>query len=241
VCADAETDAAPARVLVIGGGTLGDGMESIDSDPRLEIINTDVYIGDRVDVACDAHQLPLADGSFDGVVIQAVLEHVASPYDVVAEIHRVLRPRGLVYAETPLMWPVHAGAYDFTRFTDLGHRRLFRMFGQVDRGVALGPATSLSLAIRYFLRAIPRRRGLAVKLLDFVASWSAFWLSYLDKRVIQHEGAYDAAAGLYFLGRRAEAPMSDRELIAAYRGTMGSEVTAGWRGKKGVDPTERPE
>jgi len=195
-------------------------MEWIDCDPHLEIIDADVYISDRVEIACDAHQLPFADATFDGVIVQAVLEHVASPNDVVAEIHRVLRPRGLVYAETPFMQAVHAGAYDFTRFTDLGHRRLFRMFEEVDRGVALGPASSLFWAIRYFVRAIPRHRGLAIRLLDFAASCSAFWLVYLDRRLSRHDGAYDAASGLFFLGRRAEIPVGDRDIIAEYRGTM---------------------
>jgi len=53
---------------------------------------------------------------FDAVWIQAVLEHVLDPVRVVAEIHRVLRPGGLVYSEIPFMQEVHEGAYDFTRF-----------------------------------------------------------------------------------------------------------------------------
>jgi ubiquinone/menaquinone biosynthesis C-methylase UbiE len=65
----------------------------------------------------DGHQLPIADGSVDGVWIQAVLEHVLDPSIVVQEIHRVLTPGGVVYAETPFMQPVHEGAYDFTRFS----------------------------------------------------------------------------------------------------------------------------
>jgi SAM-dependent methyltransferase len=210
-----------ARVLIVGGGELGHGMDAIIGDPRLETIETDVYISDRIDVACDAHRLPFVDGVFDGAVVQAVLEHVASPTDVVAEIHRVLRPGGLVYAETPFLQAVHEGAYDFTRFTDVGHRRLFRMFEEIDRGIALGPATSLLWAIRYFFRALPRRGGTAAGLLDFVVSCGLFWLVYLDRRLSNHAGAYDAASGLYFLGRRAETPVSDRYVVAGYRGTAG--------------------
>jgi len=39
---------------------------------------------------------------FDGAIAQAVLEHVADPYRCVAELHRVLKPDALVYAEIPL-------------------------------------------------------------------------------------------------------------------------------------------
>ena len=224
VCA--ATDAPTARILVVGGGELGQGMGEIDRDPRLEIVDTDLYLSDRVAVACDAHQLPFATGAFDGVIVQAVLEHVISPYDAVAEIHRVLRPGGIVYSETPFLQGVHEGAYDFTRFTDLGHRRLFRMFAEIDRGVAVGPATGLLWSLRYFARSLPRRGGVKARLLDFAVSCAAFWLVYLDRRLIHHVGAYDAACGVYFLGRRAEEPIADRDIIAGYRGTAAGTAAA---------------
>jgi SAM-dependent methyltransferase len=219
-------------VLVVGGGALGVGMAAVAEDPRLAIVDADVYLSERVAVACDAHQLPFPDGAFDGVVIQAVLEHVASPPDVVAEVHRVLAPGALVYAETPFLQAVHEGAYDFTRYTDIGHRRLFRMFEQVDRGVAVGPANSLFWALRYFARSLPRRGGLAVRLLDLVVWCSACWLVPLNRRLAAHDGAYDAACGVYFVGRRGEAPVSDRDIIATYRGTAG-RITARERGFRG--------
>jgi len=212
-------DGSVARVLVVGGGELGHGMEAIAGDPRLDLVDSDVYLGVRVDVACDAHQLPFGAGTFDGVIVQAVLEHVASPPDVVAEIHRVLRPSGVVYAETPFLQAVHEGAYDFTRFTDLGHRRLFRCFEEVERGVALGPATSLFWALRYFARALPREGGTPARLLDFAVQCTCFWLVLLDRRLVRHAGAYDAASGVYFLGRRAERPLSDRQIVTEYRGS----------------------
>jgi len=58
------------------------------------------------------------------MLVQAGLEHVRDLWQVVAEIHRVLKDDGLVYAETPFMQQVHEGPYDFTRFTESGHRYL---------------------------------------------------------------------------------------------------------------------
>ena len=98
------------RVLVVGGGILGEGMADFVEHADFELVETDVYIGPRTQVVCDGHQLPFAEGSFDAVVAQAVLEHVLDPQRVVAEIHRVLKPGGLVYAETPFMAQVHEGA-----------------------------------------------------------------------------------------------------------------------------------
>ncbi len=229
----APTAGASPRVLVVGGGALGAGMDVLAAEPRLEIVDTDVYLGDRVAVACDAHQLPFADGSFDGVVVQAVLEHVLSPATVVAEIHRVLRDGGLVYAETPFMQAVHEGAFDFTRFTDLGHRRLFGRFEEIDRGVAVGPGSSLLWALRYFARSLPSRGGVMVRLLDFAVSCSFFWLIYVDRRLVEHPGAYDAASGVWFMGRRTQETIDDRRLIAQYRGVAAGKAT----GDRGF-PTE---
>jgi uncharacterized protein YbaR (Trm112 family) len=53
------------RVLVIGGGTLGNGTEALVDGAGLTVVETDVYIGPRTAVVCDAHQLPFADRMFD--------------------------------------------------------------------------------------------------------------------------------------------------------------------------------
>jgi SAM-dependent methyltransferase len=55
--------------------------------------------GERVDRAmvADARRLPIANGCFDAVVCSNVLEHTPDPFEVVAEIERVLRPGGWTY------------------------------------------------------------------------------------------------------------------------------------------------
>ena len=68
-----------------------------------EITNVDIGTGDNVDIVADAAALPFKDGSFDAVVIQAVLEHVENAPKVVSEICRVLKADGIVYSETPFL------------------------------------------------------------------------------------------------------------------------------------------
>ena len=132
------------RILVIGSGDADFGTEP-------SITYTDVALAPRITCVCDAHDLPFADASYDAVLAAAVLEHVADPARCVAEIHRVLAPDGFVYAATPFLYPVHMGAYDFTRFTPLGHRRLFRWFDSVEEGITQGPAFATALQFRYLL------------------------------------------------------------------------------------------
>jgi len=208
----------PARVLVVGGAIVGEGMQVLLEDRSIELVEADVAIGPRTDVICDAHSLPFADGVFDGVVCQAVLEHVADPPRVVGEIHRVLKPGGLVYSEIPFMQQVHEGAYDFTRYTYNGHRRLFRCFDEIDVGATAGPGMALGWSLRALGSAMVGERAAARALVNVLATFSLFWLKYLDLPIIRGAQALDGASGTYLLGRSRESPRTDREIIAGFRG-----------------------
>lgn len=200
------------RVLVIGGGTIGSGMQPLYDDPEIDVIAFDVYNSPHVQFLADGHAIPLIDGMFDAVWIQAVLEHVLNPEKVVAEIHRLLRPDGLVYAGTPFMQQVHEGAYDFTRFTLSGHRWLFRQFNEIAAGVQGGPGVTLRWGIRYFVAGL------------FHSYWAGrltetafFWLRYLDA-IIPNSWSSDGACGVWFFGRRADIEMTPRQIISYYKG-----------------------
>ena len=207
------------RVLVLGGSILGDGMEVLANNSSVSLVETDISFGPRTSVICDAHDIPFEDGSFDGVIAQAVLEHVVDPYRCCEEIHRVLKENGVVYAETPFIQQVHGGRYDFTRFTHLGHRRVFRKFEEIESGAVCGPGTALAWSYEYFLLSFTSSRTLRALLLIF-ASVTSFYLKYFDYYLIDKPGAIDAASGYYFMGRRSTKVLTDRELIKLYRGAV---------------------
>jgi SAM-dependent methyltransferase len=196
---------------------VGKGLANLLATDVLEFVETDIDYGPRTQIVCDAHQLPFETASMDGVIVQAVLEHVLDPQMCVAEIHRVLKPDGLVYAETPFLYRRHGGPFDFTRFTFLGHRRLFRRFTEVASGVAVGPAVGLALSYTGFLLSLSTNRLVRAGLRVF-GRLTSFWLKYLDPWLVSRDAALDAAAGLFFLGRRSESTLSDRDLIAGFRG-----------------------
>ena len=207
-----------ARVLVVGGRTRGEGMEAIFTlGPHIHLIQTDITPGPQTEIICDAHELPFASGSMDCVIIQAVLEHVFEPGQCVEEIYRVLRPAGLVYAETPFMQQVHLGAYDFTRFTHLGHRRLFRKFEEISSGASAGPATALAWSWRHFLTSWSSGRVLNFALEAF-ARLTAWPVMQCDRWLIDRPTAYDAGSAYFFLGRKSERILTDTELVRLYRG-----------------------
>ena len=201
-------------LVVVGGGTVGNGVEAIYADRRIRVVGFDIYRSPLTQFVADAHQIPFASESIDGVLIQAVLEHVLDPPRVVAEIERVLRPGGLVYAETPFLQQVHAGPYDFIRYTSSGHRYLFRAFEEISAGPIAGPGTQLLWSVDHVVRGLLRSE-LAGKL----ARGLFFWLRYLD-RLVPTAFAMDNASAYYFLGRRADRELTTDEIVKYYRGAQ---------------------
>lgn len=200
-------------MLIVGGGTVGvGGVSTLYAAPDVDVIGFDIFGSPHTQLIADAHRIPLATASVEGVVIQAVLEHVAEPWRVVEEIHRVLAPNGVVYAETPFLQHVHEGAYDFVRFTESGHRFLFKRFERLDSGALLGPGVTLAWATSQAVRSLTRSRALGK-----LTHLSLFWLNYLD-RLADPAFAVDGASAVYFLGRRADVALATRDLVAHYRG-----------------------
>ncbi len=193
------------RCLVVGGGD----APSVNARVRsafADTVITDVVAGAGVDMVCDGHDLPLADDAVDFVLVTTVLEHVLDPWHVVREISRVLRPGGVVVATTPFMTQVHMGAHDFHRFTDLGHRWLFRDFEEVERGNCSGSGSALLWSIEFFFRSLcpSYRAGLVA---SAMVRLLFFWVKYLDVLTRRLPGTYDAACIYFFVGRNRKHPV----------------------------------
>ena len=202
------------RLLVVGGGTVGSGSDSLYQAPGLELIAFDVYASPWTQFIADGHSIPLPDASVSAVWVQAVLEHVLDPSRVVAEIERVLKPSGYVYAETPFLQQVHEGAFDFTRFTESGHRWLFRRFERLDSGVVAGAGNQFAWTLDYLTRGLLRSAGAGK-----VARMAAVWANALD-RVIPERFAVDAASCVFFYGRKSGRELTPREIVDHYRGAQ---------------------
>jgi len=206
-----------ARILIVGAGIQRGWLDPKLSAGTRTIIYSDVDVRAAVDLFCDGHDLPFADASFDAVVTTAVLEHVLYPERVAAEITRVLRVGGLLYSELPFMQQVHEGAFDFTRFTLSGHRRLFNAFEEVDAGMVAGPGTVLAWSWENFILAFARGARTR-KILKGFGRFAFGWLKYFDYLLKDRAEAMDGASCTYLLGRRSERRVSDVEIIQSYVG-----------------------
>ena len=83
---------------------VGRSYFTLDADPAL-----------RPSLVGDAMTMPVRDSSVGTVVVCEVLEHVRNPFDVAAEITRVMKPNGLCVASTPYDLPIHNFPRDFFR------------------------------------------------------------------------------------------------------------------------------
>ena len=209
------------QVLVLGGSIPGQGMQSLVRDaPSIELISTDVSFGPLTALVCDAHDIPFDDATFDGVVAQAVLEHVVDAHRCVQEIHRVLKPGGLVYAETPFMQQVHMGRYDFARFTHSGHRRLFRHFSEIRSGPICRSGHGARLVLSVLSLELHQvesgaRPAEGCRPLDVVFSQILRLLPHRQGRRLRcGRGVFSSSVA------RKTRSLSDRELIKYYKGAQ---------------------
>jgi SAM-dependent methyltransferase len=120
------------RVLDVGCG----------SKPYREMIPAADYVGMEIDtsqtresfaadVYYDGVSFPVADSSFDGVLCSQVFEHVFTPARFTAEIHRVLKPGGVLVLAVPFVWDEHEQPYDYARYSSFGIKAALELAGLV--------------------------------------------------------------------------------------------------------------
>jgi SAM-dependent methyltransferase len=119
----------------------------------------------RVDIQASLDDLPVADGSFQALLNTQVLEHVADPGRVAAELYRVLTPGGRLWLTAPLVWPLHEEPYDYWRFTSHGLRRVLEGAGfEVERleprGGYFSVLATMLAGAPYWTAPAPRREPL---------------------------------------------------------------------------------
>ncbi len=138
------------RLLDVGCGTGWVGAhfaQYTGVDISEEAVATAVANGIDAQVHDLGEPLPFPDGGFDGVLLKDILEHLLEPAALLREVHRVLRPGGVVFASSPdaqrWVWDDYTHVRPFTR---TGFRRLFTDQGFTVRRAAyesVMPGTSI--------------------------------------------------------------------------------------------------
>jgi SAM-dependent methyltransferase len=187
-----------ATIANVGGGTRRYGRN---------VLNIDVEPLPGVDLVGVAEQLPLADGSCDGAVLQAVLEHVRRADLTLRELHRVLKPGGSLFIEVPFMQGYHPSPADYRRYTEEGLRAELTdyEFEVEESGVAVGPASATAWVVAEFLAFLVSGRSERVyRLARPISRWLAQPIKYADRWLDTHPMAHTIPSGVWARARRRE-------------------------------------
>ncbi len=86
-----------------------------------------------IDILCDITDMePIPDESIGLVLNLESLEHIAHPQKAIDEIHRVLKPEGLLILTTVMHFKIHHAPKDYWRFTPEGIELLLGKFKILD-------------------------------------------------------------------------------------------------------------
>ncbi|MSR78036.1 MAG: SAM-dependent methyltransferase [Candidatus Omnitrophica bacterium] len=115
--------------------------------PYLHKYSKQIQLVETAYPSIDIHHLPYPDQSFDWVVSDQVLEHVADPKKASEECWRVLKPGGIAIHSTVGFCQDHKDPKDHWRFMPDGLRELCKKYSKIHRCHHWGSPR----AIRYLL------------------------------------------------------------------------------------------
>jgi SAM-dependent methyltransferase len=168
------------------------------------VITVDAFVHDDVDIVGDIHKLPIADNAFDCVICTGTLEHVRDPRQAVEELHRILRPGGIIYIDVPFIQGYHPDPTDYWRFTLDGLRVLCERFEELASGPHIGPTSALVWIIRAWTNSWSSHRIVSNLLLVPVALIVTPF-KYLDYLMIGRRRGHHVASAVFFRGKKRAA------------------------------------
>lgn len=104
--------------------------------PGKSYVGCDMREGVGVDKVLDLHHIDLPDATAGTVICLDTLEHVEFPHQALKELHRILKPHGVVVISSVMKFPIHDHPYDYWRFTPEGFASLLRPFAHAFVGYA---------------------------------------------------------------------------------------------------------
>lgn len=167
------------------------------------MINVDIKKYGNVHVVADALNLPFKDGSVDGVINIAVLEHLVGPHKAIDEMHRILKDGGHILSYIPFMQGYHSAPDDYYRWTINGIKEIYQDFETVELKVSGGPTSALLWMLIEWLSTAFSFGNTKIHDIVYIVSMSILWpIKFLDIILNRYPMSKNIASSFYYIGKR---------------------------------------
>jgi len=147
--------------------------------PDKKYVGTDMRQGKGVDLVLDLHKIDLPDETAGSALLIDTLEHVEFCRIAMAEVHRILRPGGLIVITSHMRFPVHAYPNDYWRFTQEGFRSLLHQFSYSSVGF-LGDQNFPHTVAGVGIKDTDISGDMIKDINDAISLWQSLSKSYVD-------------------------------------------------------------
>ena len=188
---------------------IGDGLvldfgagNTPEADLKPHICYLDVQQYPHTDIVCNTTKLPFPDAIFDAVISQAVFEHIPNPFQTAKELHRILKPGGIIFIDTAFMQPLHGDPSHYFNMTLHGLRLVMSDFEELRSGIrpyqypSFGFIMQIEAVLPYITQESWKNK---------LQNWREFLLkegNNLDI-ALEQKGREILAAGVFFEGIKA--------------------------------------
>lgn len=143
--------------------------------PGKKYVGDDMQDGIGVDIILNLHHIDLPSESVGTVLILDTLEHVEFPRKAIEEVHRILKPNGLIVISSAMNYPIHDYPYDYWRFTPEAFRSLLKSFtsSSVDfAGESDFPHTVVGIGFKWLIS-----KSAMNEFTKKIKHWKGYWIN----------------------------------------------------------------
>lgn len=142
-------------------------------------------------VVGDADKLPFKANAFDKIISVNSFYYFKNPFNVVENLHRILKNNGKLVLIIPFFYPIHDVPIDRYRFTEYGLKTMLEECFKIERIKTIGgifnlPAIILHSLIKGLPLLFPRFLRIVVKLLVYI-----FYPLYITAQIFSLLDVFD--------------------------------------------------
>lgn len=140
------------RILDLGSGEYPDYHKSIKG----KLICLDKNKTKTAHIVADADAMPLKANSFDKVISINSIYYFKNPFNVVEDVHKILKKNGKFVLMAPFFYPIHDVPFDKYRFTEHGLVALLEDHFKIDEVKTFGGIFNIpAIMIHSIIKGMP--------------------------------------------------------------------------------------